>query len=368
MQLTQGRSAVISATLKQSGVPVPFADTAAVTATLYSPDGRVPLGPPKTLSPDTHGANWAAGLVVVNFTEQETAVIYPPAVVVRFTAPVDGVSTSWSITVSVDLPQDAAGSLLFPVKALAISKLRRDRLMLATSGALPSVSLSDEFLWDKLRAAEAEIGHQLRVPLAPTRFFSTQPTQQQIDALGSMAWAIDPPYDYNPADWYGDKWGLIQTRQKPLQSIVGMKFVYPSPAQTIVDVPADWIRIDGKYGQLQVVPTGTMYQTLLGGIFLSHLTGGKTLPFTVALDYVAGLANVTRDYPDLVDAAVKLAVTKIVEDGFMPQSGSISADGLSQSLSVDVSKYHDAIDRIVNGANGNGGLMARIHGVRTIVM
>lgn len=262
----------------------------------------------------------------------------------------------------------ASGSALFPNRLVALAKLRRDRLALLAASIMPDLKLSDDFLWDRLMAAEAQLAHELRVPLQPTRFFAYQPTQAQIAALGSMPWALDPPYDYSPADWYGDKWGFVLTRQKPIQSVVGMKFVYPSPEQTIVDVPADWIRIDGKYGQLQVVPTGTMYQTLLGGIFLSHLTGGKTLPFTVALDYVAGLANVTRDYPDLVDAAVKLAVTKIVEDGFMPQSGSISADGLSQSLSVDVSKYHDAIDRIINGSSGNGGLMARIHGVRTIVM
>lgn len=262
----------------------------------------------------------------------------------------------------------ASGSALFPNRLVALAKLRRDRLALLAASIMPDLKLSDDFLWDRLMAAEAQLAHELRVPLQPTRFFAYQPTQAQIAALGSMPWALDPPYDYSPADWYGDKWGFVLTRQKPIQSVVGMKFVYPSPEQTIVDVPTDWIRIDGKYGQLQVVPTGTMYQTLLGGIFLSHLTGGKTLPFTVALDYVAGLANVTRDYPDLVDAAVKLAVTKIVEDGFMPQSGSISADGLSQSLSVDVSKYHDAIDRIINGSSGNGGLMARIHGVRTIVM
>jgi hypothetical protein len=54
-----------------------------------------------------------------------------------------------------------------------------------------------------------------------------------------------------------------------------------------------------------------------------------------------------------------------VEDAFVPQSGSISADGLSQSLSVDVSKYHDAVDAILNGPpNSNGGLMTRIHGIR----
>lgn len=265
-------------------------------------------------------------------------------------------------------PQVASRSALFPSRITAISKLRRDRLTLLMSSIMPDVRLSDDFLWDKLLAAESHVSHALRVPLVPTRFFPSDPTPEQIAALDGNPWALEAPYDYHPADWYGDKWGLILTRQKPIQSVLGMKFVYPSPAQTIVDVPADWIRLDKKYGHIQIVPTGTAYQTLLGGLFMSHLSGGKTLPFTVHLDYVAGLANVHTDFPDLVDAVLKMAVIKIIEDAVLPQSGSISADGLSQSLSVDAGKYHEAVDRILNGTDGNGGLMARIHGIRMMVM
>lgn len=266
-------------------------------------------------------------------------------------------------------PGISGGSALFTSRLVAIAKMRRDRLVMLGNSLMPGVSLSDDFVWDKLMAAEAEIAHTLRVPLTPTRFFPTTPTAEQIAALpAGMPWAIDPAYDYSPNDWYGDKWGLIQTRQKPIQSVVAMRFVYPSPAQTIMDVPSDWIRFDGKYGQLQLVPTGTQYQTLLGGLFMSQLSGGRTLPFTINLEYVAGLANVQRDFPDLIDAVFKLACAKIVEDAFLPQSGSISADGLSQSMSVDASKYQEAVDRVINGAGSNGGLMARIHGVRFMAM
>lgn len=265
-------------------------------------------------------------------------------------------------------PAVTAGSALFPSRLVALAKLRRDRLTMLAASIMPDLKVSDDFLWEKLLAAEAQVGHALRVPLQPTHFFPYDPTPEQIAALGGKPWAVDPPYDYNPSDWYGDKWGMVITRQKPIQSIVGMKFVYPSPAQTIVDVPADWIRADKKYGQVQIVPTGTAYQAMLGGLFMSSLSGGKTLPFTVALEYVAGLANVQKMFPELVDAVVKMAVVKIVQDGFMPQSGSISADGLSQSMSVDVSKYETSVDTILNGENGNGGLVAAIHGIRSMVL
>jgi hypothetical protein len=65
---------------------------------------------------------------------------------------------------------------------------------------------------------------------------------------------------------------------------------------------------------------------------------------------------------------MKQAVIGIIEDSYLPQSGSISADGLSQSMSMDVAKYHDTVDRLLNGDNGNGGLMARIHGIRAMVL
>lgn len=267
-------------------------------------------------------------------------------------------------------PGVSGGSALFPSRLVAIAKLRRDRLMLLGNSLMPGLTFSDDFLWEKLLAAEAAVAHVLRVPLQPTHFFPREPSAEQIAALpAGMPWQVDPPYDYDPANFYGDKWGMILTRQKPIQEILGMKFVYPSPAQTIVDVPREWIRADKRYGQVQLVPTGTQYQTLLGGLFLSNISGGRQLPFTIDLEYRAGLTNVVAEYPDLIDAVQKLAMVKVVEDGFLPQSGSISADGLSQSLSVDASKYHDNVDTILNGpAGSNGGIVARIHGIRVGVI
>lgn len=89
----------------------------------------------------------------------------------------------------------------------------------------------------------------------------------------------------------------------------------------------------------------------------------------VHLEYVSGLVDAETKYPDLLDAVKKMAVTKIITDTFLPQSGSISADGLSESMSVDISKYNDLIDRIIDGPekSGNGGLQAAIHGIRAMI-
>lgn len=263
-------------------------------------------------------------------------------------------------------PPVSAGSALFPNRLVALAKMRRDRLMLAATSVMPNVGLTDDYLWDKLRAAESETSHELRVRFGPTTFFPDQPTQAEITALNGMPWAIDPGYDYQPNDFqFNDKWGMIKLRNKPLVSVSRVRFAYPGGVTAHYDLPLDWIRSDKKYGQIQFVPSSTAFAAPLNAFVMQAIGMGRTIPLAIQITYVAGLANAAADYPELVDVVMKKAAIKILEDAFLPQSGSVSADGLSQSVSVDMDKYHDAIDRILHGGKGsNGGLMTAIHGVR----
>jgi len=107
----------------------------------------------------------------------------------------------------------------------------------------------------------------------------------------------------------------------------------------------------------------------MAGMVMMNLAGGRTIPSMVHLEYDAGLTDVENNWPELLDCIKKMAVLKVVADAYLPQSGSISADGLSESISVDMTKYHDTVEHIINGADGsNGGLMARIHGIRAMVL
>lgn len=259
-----------------------------------------------------------------------------------------------------------AGSALFPNRIVAVAKLRRDRLIMAASGALPTVDVSDDYLWDKLRAAESEIAHELRVPLAPTAFFPDTPTADEIAALGGKPWGIDPGYDYAPSDFQlNDKWGFIKLRNKPLHSVSRVRFAYPGGPTAHYDLPLDWLRFDKKYGQIQFVPSSTAFAAPLNAFVMQAIGNGRTIPLAIQISYVAGLENVPANYPELLDVVLKKAALKVIEDAFLPQSGSISADGLSQSMSNDMEKHTDTIERILNGGKGsNGGLMAAIHGVR----
>lgn len=267
-------------------------------------------------------------------------------------------------------PGISDGSLLFPNRIVAVMKMRRDRLLAAAAGALPSITVSDEFLWDKLRAAESEIAHELRVPLAPTHFFPTEPTEAEIQALNGAPWGIDPGYDYAPEDFqFNDKWGMIKLRNKPLHSVSRVRFAYPGGPTAHYDLPLDWLRMDRKYGQIQFVPSSTAFAAPLNAFVMQAIGAGRTIPLAIQISYVAGLKDAAYHFPELLDAVLKLAVIKIIEDAFLPASGSISADGLSQSISNDMDKHHDAIDRILRGGKGsNGGLITAIHGIRVGVV
>lgn len=258
------------------------------------------------------------------------------------------------------------GSALFPNKFTAIAKMKRDRLMMAARGAMPSVDLSDEYIWDKLLSAESETAHELRVPLEPTAFFPDTPTPEQITALNGMPWAIDPGYDYEPAAFGGgDKWGMLKMRQKPIKSVSLVRFAYPGGSGSHYDLPLDWLRMDRKYGVVQFVPSSTAFIAPLNNFVMQAIGNGRHIPLAIQVTYVAGLENVTTAYPELIDLVMKKASLKILEDAYLPQSGSISADGLSQSVSNDMDKHHDMIDRILYGGKGsNGGLMTAIHGIR----
>lgn len=258
------------------------------------------------------------------------------------------------------------GSALFPNRLTAVDQLRRDGLMIAAQNHFAGVDLDSDFIWNKLRAAESEVAHTLRVPLTPTAFFPHTPSQTEIDALGGMPWAEDPAYDFDPEMFQGEQWGFIATRNKPLVSVQSLKFIYPANGGNVTEFPTDWLRLDKKYGQIRIVPTAGSLAAFASVAMFAY-SGQRLIPHMVHVTYVAGI-NAARDYPELVDAVKKLAVLKLIEDGFPGQSGSISADGLSQSISVDMDKYHESVDRILNGAKGNGGLMAAIHGVRMAVM
>lgn len=362
-----GIAAQFPVTVQVNGAPVAIADTSTVQAQLVAMDGHTALCPATTSAAADPGADWSAGVVVVSFdaAAMDVVPVGDCMLVVTSSAP----ALAKRFLIHVESAGSATRSQLF-IKDIVIEELRADSLFMASANFFAGQVLSDDYLWGKLLAAESSIAHTLRVPLVPTQFFPSDPTADDLASLPpGMPWAIDPPYDYGPAFFEGDSWGYIATRQKPVQSIQMMKFAYPDPAAMVFEIPQDWIRLDQHYGVIRLVPSTYAVAVPLSSFIMQAVAAGRTIPFMLNLKYVAGIANARAEYPELIDAIKKLAVLKSIEDGFLPQSGSISADGLSQSMSVDMDKYRDTIDYILNGPKGsNGGLMTAIHGIRSTVL
>jgi hypothetical protein len=353
-------------TLQADGNPVAIPTGATVTAQLFNLGTYTPVFTPAITchSTDT-GSAWASGIVAVALSSGNTAGLTAPSTMLVIT--VNGLPYRFLFDVEAANSPPLQSALF--IKDFVVSEIRADRLYAIAQTLMPGFVPTDDYIWGKVLAAESETAHTLRVRLQPTAFFPTTPTDAQITALNSMPWDIDPAYDYDPAMFQGENWSFIAVRNKPIISVTSLNYNYPSENNFQYNIPLEWLKMDLKYGQIRLVPTSNISLAMLGGFLIQLIGAGRVIPHIMNLTYVAGLTNAAATYPELVDVVLKTAVLKIIQDAFIPQSGSISADGLSQSMSIDMDKYSDMIDRMLNGPPGsNGGLMALIHGVRLMVM
>ena len=348
-------------TLRRSGVLYPVAQTSTARGRWYTPDGETPLTSWSSSSYADPLGDWAAGVVAIAFDDAETRLMTGlSALLLIEVQETGGAKLEWWVRFELDIP--ANQSPLFPDRLTTIAALRSQ---LAATGLVGDID--DASLWQSLRAAEADAQRRLRVFLKPTVVVPDDAPLSEIQALetAGTAYATEAAYDYDPHVYQGEAWGFVALRQKPLISVQSMQFAYPTPNQTVFDVPASWIRLDKKYAHLQLVPVGMTVLAPLSAMMLGTISGGRSMPMLVRIRYTAGLTDAPLNYPDLVDATKKLAAFKILQGAFLPQSGSISADGLSQSSSIDFDKW----------MHGPGGidsafekLYEAIHGPRLAVL
>lgn len=252
---------------------------------------------------------------------------------------------------------------LFPVKADAVAALKAE-LSIGATAHIDLSGYSDDALYAKILAAESDASHQLRVFFEPTLIIPDDASQAEIDALDAAGtkYHQEAAYDYDPEFFRGEKWGYIVTKEKPIVAVHSIDFAYPAPTNQLFSIPQEWIRLDRKYGHIRLVPASMAFSAPLSAFIMQALGGGRTVPFMIRLRYTAGLKNAAQDYPELIDTIKKMATLRLLQSAFLPQSGSISADGLSQSSSVDLEKWHDGIqDKLAD-------LRDQIHGIRMTVI
>lgn len=248
-------------------------------------------------------------------------------------------------------------SVLFPDRSAALAELREDRL----SGPLcKGQTFSTAHLERLLSSAEGDAERQLRVFFGLVQVLPAHATAEEraaLDAAGTR-WVTDPGYDFEPGLLAGDRWGLLALRHRPVGAVLRVDFVYPQPSGQVFQVPESWIQVDQHAGTLNLVPISGGLMLPAASVALLPLMGlGRNIPHLIQIRYTAGLADPARDYPELPDLVLQMAAVRALKSLMLPGSGSVSADGLSQSRTIAIADYQGDIDaRIAT-------LRQAIHGV-----
>jgi len=225
----------------------------------------------------------------------------------------------------------------------AIEEMQNERLPLI-AGLMGGVRPGEASIWRNLQAAEVDVAARLGVSLEPVEVFPlVPPTPEEIAALGSRRWEVEPGYDLDSAMLGTFQWGTIKLARRPLIEVISVKFVYPSLNETIYEVPKGWIYPDLKAGIIQFAPQPTMAGVMAPSLITANIMArGGNVPQLVRVRYRAGLTPDSPYMPAIMDLIMRMAMLRYLK--FAPQSASISGDGLSQSKSLDAGKFREELD------------------------
>ncbi|NPT44346.1 hypothetical protein GNZ12_24150 [Paraburkholderia sp. 1N] len=264
---------------------------------------------------------------------------------------------------------------LFPDQTAAVADLRA-QLLMGPAQYINYAVVTDAMIWDKLVAAETEAERLLKTFFDAVQIIPDTALPDEIAALEAAGtrYRTIGAFDYDPAMFEGERWGLMRLPYKPVQQVQSVTVAFPAPFLMNYVVPFEWIRIDRKYGDMQLVPTTAAQVSPVGAFALVAMGGAVTYPQAVGVRYTCGLINANgtvvtsfaEHWDDLVDLVKRMAIGKIMKMAYLPASASISADGLSQSNSFNYKAWQDQINEDLFGPKGsNGGLFTSIHGINS---
>ena len=200
---------------------------------------------------------------------------------------------------------------------------------------------ADTEIEKKLRAAEDFYESNLHVKLGKCKFISGARARGITpNPNAAIPEFEEPGYDYERDMYVQDRWGYMHLRQRPiipadtLSGLINFYFVFPSTSQPLFTVPHEWLRVDFKYGELNILPSTGAIVASFGAWFLGIATGGAVgLPKVIYVDYFAGLDrdSLAGQHADLLEG-IKLR-SLLLLGGIM---GNVRAGGTSNtSLSMD---------------------------------
>lgn len=180
----------------------------------------------------------------------------------------------------------------------------------------------------------------------PDGRFNSSDMTTNID--GTLPLIVETPYLFEPRKWR-DNYGPIRLQYRPVVSVQRMRITL-GPIDTVIDLPLDWLRVDKRAGEINLVPirgTAQLSSMAAGLAMLTSLGFANTeyMPDSIAVDYVVGLPSdwATNEYSEWSDLKLHLAdwcALQLLRDidhvyGAGLANVANSADGLSQQLNYD---------------------------------
>ncbi|MDO8357312.1 MAG: hypothetical protein Q7U76_13055 [Nitrospirota bacterium] len=242
--------------------------------------------------------------------------------------------------------------------------IRSDYLFGLIQSIRPNSDFSEVYLLNKLRQAEDAIERDLGILLQTQVIVSEGVPGLAEGVVGANCDIAEPAYDYSSDFYDGERWGSIRLRRYPVQSVQSVVFAYPNINSVVFTVPSSWIRLDGPFGLIRLVPDRVAIYASFTSYLLSLFAGGRGVPQSLFVNYTAGFGGGTKmivNDTDLLEHVKRTVVVEIARDAMLPNSLSNSADGISQSISASLKDYRDEIkeDRKV--------FREKIKGVRMVV-
>ncbi len=205
----------------------------------------------------------------------------------------------------------------------------------------------------KLAAGVAELQRKLRFPIVPTYVFpgpsfgavgAMPASEQQFIPDASMPFMVESGYDLPPGFLGVGQWGNISLYHRPVLQVIRIDFTYPGMPGASFTCPDSWMQLDRKGGRVHFFPVTGYSEAPISMVALQAVYAAQTIPLMVKARYVAGVDPSLPENADIVEAAYRMAMIQLLRDTFLPQSGSVSVDGLSQSVSADVDKLSATLD------------------------
>lgn len=236
-----------------------------------------------------------------------------------------------------------------PPLPFSVTELKEDQLfgipltMLDAAGN--PTTFPDSAIERCIQAAVNTFERELQIDLWKRKVLCRPAATHPTAVLGIDYDIAEDPLDYNVATYFA--FGYFRLRRYPIISVEQVQLRFPEQT-TIFTYPTDWLRINYKHGQVQVMAVaGATSPAIIGagGGYLPLLTGGllrSDLPQLIYADYTSGLdfenAAVVSQYQDLILHLQKEAAANVLQAvgrGFRPgiNSESLSEDGQSESTS-----------------------------------